>query len=356
MAQQMTSHERFKRMFEHRDADRVPIIDSPWSTTIERWQSEGMPRDVSFVDFFDLDHVAGFGVDNSPRYESKVVEETDEYIIQTTGWGATLRNWKHATSTPEFLDFTVKDRESWEAAKARMTPSDDRIPWEHLKANYSTWREKGRWIETGLWFGFDVTHAWTVGTERLLMAMIEVPEWCSDMFNHYLDVQIALLDRIFDAGYTFDSVRWPDDMGYKHNTFFSLKTYRELLKPVQKRAIDWIHSKGAKANLHSCGNVTPFVPEFVEIGLDALNPLEVKAGMDPIDLKRRFGDRLVFQGGINAMLWDNPQAIEAEIERVLPVMKQNGGYIFASDHSVPSSVSLNDFRRIADLAKSLGSY
>ena len=352
----MTTHERFKRMFEHRDADRVPIIDSPWGTTIERWQSEGMPTDVSFVDYFDLDHVAGFGVDNSPRYESKVVEETDEYIIQTTGWGATLRNWKHATSTPEFLDFTVKDRESWQAAKARMTPSEDRIPWEHLKNNYHTWRENGRWVETGLWFGFDVTHSWTVGTERLLMAMIEDPEWCSDMFNHFLDVQIALLDRVFDAGYTFDSVRWPDDMGYKHNTFFSLRTYRELLKPVQKRAIDWIHSKGAKANLHSCGNVSPFVPEFVEIGLDALNPLEVKAGMDPIDLKRRFGDRLVLQGGINAMLWDNLNAIEAEIERVLPVMKQNGGYIFASDHSVPSSVSLENFRRITDLAKSLGSY
>jgi uroporphyrinogen decarboxylase len=352
----MTTHERFKRMFEHRDADRVPIIDSPWGTTIERWRQEGMPEGVSFVDFFELDHVAGIGVDNSPRYESKVVEETDEYITSTNPWGATLRNWKHATSTPEFLDFTVTDRESWAKAKARMTPTDDRIPWDHLKKHYPAWREKGCWLEAGLWFGFDVTHAWMVGTERTLMAMIEDPEWCSDMFNHFLDVTLALLDRVWDAGYRFDAVRWPDDMGYKHNQFFSVKTYRELLKPVQKRAIDWAHAKGIYAHLHSCGDIRPLVPELVEIGLDALNPLEVKAGMDPIELKRKFGDRLVLHGGINAMLWDDLDAIEAEMRRVVPVVKENGGYIFSSDHSVPSSVSLENFRRITQLAKELGSY
>jgi uroporphyrinogen decarboxylase len=259
MSQTMTTYERFKRMFEHREADRVPIIDSPWGATIERWQAEGMPKGVSFIDFFDLDHVAGFSVDNSPGYESKVIEETDEYTIRTTGWGATLRSWKHATSTPEFLDFTIKDRESWAAAKARMTPSDDRIPWERLKDHYAGWREKGCWVEAGLWFGFDVTHAWAVGTERLLMAMVEDPEWCSDMFNHYLDVQLDLLDRVWEAGYTFDAVRWPDDMGYKYNQFFSLRTYRELLKPVHKRAIDWAHAHGIKAHLHSCGDINPFV-------------------------------------------------------------------------------------------------
>lgn len=356
MTQEMTSHERFARMFEHREADRVPIIDSPWGTTVERWHREGMPEGISFVDYFELDHVAGIGVDNSPRYESKVVEETEEYVISTNAWGATMRNWKHATSTPEFLDFTVTDRESWQRAKARMTPTDDRIPWDHLKTHYPEWREKDCWIEAGLWFGFDVTHAWMVGTERILIAMIEDPEWCVDMFNHFLDVTLALLDRVWDAGYTFDAVRWPDDMGYKHNQFFSVKTYRELLKPVQKRAIDWAHAKGIYAHLHSCGDIGPLVPELVEIGLDALNPLEVKAGMDPVELKRKFGDRLVLHGGINAMLWDDLGAIEAEMRRVVPVMKENGGYIFSSDHSVPSSVSLENFRRITHLAKELGSY
>ncbi|MCP4645497.1 MAG: hypothetical protein GY851_33950 [bacterium] len=353
---EMTSCERFARMFEHKEADRVPVIDGPWGATVERWHSEGMPENVSFVEVFGLDHVAHIGVDTSPRYEARTLEETDEYVVTTTAWGATMKTWKHAASTPEFLDFTVKDRESWAATKERMQPTRDRVDWEHLKKHYREWREGGCWIEAGLWFGFDVTHSWTVGTERLLMAMVTDPEWCIDMFNHYLDVNIALLDMVWDEGYEFDSVRWPDDMGFKHSQFFSLDTYRELLKPVQQRAVDWAHAKGAKAHLHSCGDVNPFVPEFIDMGIDALNPLEVKAGMDPVHLKKTYGDRLLLHGGINAVLWDDVDAITAEMERVVPAMKENGGYIFSSDHSVPSSVSLENFRHIVDTAKRLGSY
>jgi uroporphyrinogen decarboxylase len=78
--------------------------------------------------------------------------------------------------------------------------------------------------------------------------------------------------------------------------------------------------------------------------------------MDPVRLKRTYGKDLVLHGGINAVLWDDPQAIQEEIERVLPVLKESGGYIFSSDHSVPSTVSLEDFRQIVALAKKLGSY
>ncbi|HUT24864.1 MAG TPA: hypothetical protein VM492_11015, partial [Sumerlaeia bacterium] len=210
---EMTSHERFKRMFEHREADRVPIIDGPWGATIERWRREGLPADVSFIDYFGMDHVVGVGGDSSPRYESKTIEETDEYVIQTTAWGATMKNWKHSASTPEFLDFKVTDPDAWREAKARMTPSRDRVDWAGLQKNYKAWREKGCWIQGGLWFGFDVTHSWFVGTERTLLAMRTDPDWIVDMFNHFLDVSLALLEMIWDAGYEFDCVSWPDDMG-----------------------------------------------------------------------------------------------------------------------------------------------
>ena len=353
---ELSSRERFACMFDHREADRVPIIDSPWGATIDRWHREGMPEDVSFVDYFGLDHTAGISVDNSPRYEIRTVEETDEYVTRTTQWGATLRNWKHAASTPEFLDFTIKDSDAWQEAKARIQPTRDRVNWARLERDYPVWQEKGYWIQAGLWFGFDVTHSWTIGTERLLFALVENPEWCRDIFSTMLEVNLELLDMVWDAGYRFDSVRWPDDMGYKYNQFFSLEMYRELLKPFHKRAIDWAHEKGIKAHLHSCGDIRPLIPDLVEIGLDGLNPLEVKAGMDPAGLKETYGDRLVLHGGINAVLWGDPAAIKAEMERVVPLLKQNGGYIFSSDHSVPDSVSFQDFRQIVELAKELGAY
>jgi len=352
----MTTYERFKRIFEHKEADRVPIYDRPWDGTLLRWRREGLPENVDYTDYFNIDKIAYINVDISPRYEMKVLQETDEYIIKTTEWGVTLKYLKAMDSTPEFIDFTITDADKWLQAKKRMLPTKDRIPWAYLEANYKNWRKEGRWIINMPWFGFDMTHSWAVGTERILIALIEEPEWCIDMFNYCLDMNLALLDMVWNAGYEFDCVYWLDDLGYKNNQFFSVKTYRELLKPTHKRAVDWAHKKGIKASMHSCGDIHPFIPELIDIGLDALNPLEVKAGINPVEMKHKYGNDLVLHGGINAVLWDDIDAIKDEMRRIIPVMKENGGYIFSSDHSIPNSVSFENFSRIIKLAKELGSY
>lgn len=353
---EMTTYERMQRMYAHQEADRVPVTDDPWNSTLERWRREGLPEGVSFTDYFGLDKFATIAVDNSPQYPEQVVEETPEYRVHTSRFGTTMRDWTHAGGVPEFLAHTIVDPQSWAEAKARMAPSRDRIPWAWLEQNYKRWREEGTWLRALLWFGFDVTHSWVVGTERTLIALAEQPEWLVDMFNHFLDVNLALLDMVWDAGYRFDEAMWYDDMGYKGTQFFSLRMYRELLKPVHARAIAWAHAKGIKARLHSCGNINRFVPELIEIGLDMLNPLEVKAGMDPVALKQKYGDRLAFHGGLNAVLYTEPEQLWEEMRRVIPVMKQNGGYLISSDHSVPDSVSLETFRQWAELAKELGRY
>ena len=353
---EMTSRERFRRIYEHKEADRVPLLAGPWNSTLERWRREGMPEDVPFTEYFGLDHVAEIGGDTSPRYQHRIVEETDDYVVTFDNWGTTSKNWKHASSTPHWMDRTIVDRATWEAAKARMVMGRHRVDWDHLKKNYPTWREKGYWISGGLFFGFDVTHARVVGTERFLMWMADDPDLVMDIFNEQLDLSLKVLDAIWDEGYTFDAIGWPDDMGYRNGTFFSLDMYRALLKPVQKRAIDWAHAKGIVAHLHSCGDINKLLPELIDIGLDALNPLEVKAGMDPIQVKETYGDRLVIHGGLNAMLWDDIDQIEAEMRRLMPVLKRDGGYIFSSDHSIPDSVSLDNYKNIVRLAKELGSY
>lgn len=353
----LTSHERIQRMFAHQDADRIPVIDDPWDATIERWHREGLPEKQSFVDYFELDQfIKPKLTDNSPLYPVQTLSETETDITYTSEWGVTMRQWKHAASTPEFLSHTIVDMDSWRKAKERITPSRDRVKWDLLKKHYKGWRESGAWLAPIVWFGFDVTHSWMVGTERVLLALVEDPDWMVDMWRTELETDLALLDMVWDAGYTFDSIMWFDDMGYKQNQFFSLRMYRNLLRPFHQKAIEWAHAKGIKAHLHSCGDVRPFVPDLVNMGLDALNPLEVKAGMDPLLLKQNYGNNLVFHGGVNAVLWDKPDEIEAEMERVIPAMKENGGYIFSSDHSVPSTVSLEDFRRIVTRAKLLGSY
>ena len=351
----MTSRERFRRTFQHKEADRIPITDAPWAGTIRRWKAEGMP-DTDWRDYFGVDKIANIHLDISPRFEKKTLEETDQYTIHTTDFGATLKTFKLGDGTPEFLDFKMKTYQSWLEGKARMTPTDDRVDWAGLKQCRDYWERDGVWRESYWWFGFDVIHSWAVGTETFLIAMAEDSAWAKDMIGHYLHMCMTLYTRIWDAGYRFDSILWPDDMGYKGTQFFSLGMYRDILKPFHKAACDWAHERGVYAHLHSCGNVMNFVPDLVEIGIDALNPLEVKAGMDSLALKRDYGDKLVLHGGINAVLWDKPDQIIPEMERLIPALKQGGGYIFSSDHSVPNTVSLEDFKRIIEKAKELGKY
>ena len=354
--QALTTHQRMTRILNHQEADRVPITDGPWSTTLERWRREGLPATVEWEDYFGMDRFYGIGADNSPRYPVKTLEETEEYTVWTSPWGATLKTWKKHGGVPEFLDFTIKDPDSWRTAKKRMTPDRDRIDWKSLEQNYAKWRAGNGWIVAQFWFGFDVTHSWAVGTERVLEAMIDDPEWLVEMWNHYLDVDIALFEMVWEAGYRFDQIVWPDDMGYKGHQFFSPTMYRDLLKPVHQRAADWAHRKGVKVELHSCGDVRPLIPDLIEIGIDILNPIEVKAGMDPAALKSLYGDRLAFHGGINAALYWKPEKLHEHMRQVIPAMKKNGGYILSSDHSVPDNVSLEDFRQFVALAKELGSY
>ena len=352
----MTSQERFARMFSHREADRVPIIDSPWAGTLRRWRQEGMPTDVDWRDYFGVDKLTHIGVDITPRLPVKILEETDRYIIKTTAWGVTQKTFKQEDSTPEMLDFTIHSAEAWEEAKKRMTPDEDRIPWKHLENNYARWRAEGHWISAGFWFGFDVAHSWMMGTETMLVAMLEEPEFVTDVFDTYLHSCEVLFGKIWDAGYRFDEIYWPDDMGYKGTTFFSPRLYRELLRPYHKRAVDWAHDRGIYARLHSCGNIMSLLPDVVATGIDALNPIEIKAGMDVLRIKQEYGDRLVLHGGTNAQMWSDPDAILAEIDAKLPILKEGGGYIFSSDHSIPNSVSLENFRAIIEEVKRVGKY
>jgi uroporphyrinogen decarboxylase len=145
-------------------------------------------------------------------------------------------------------------------------------------------------------------------------------------------------------------------MGYKGTSFFSPAMYRDLVQPFHRRAVDWAHEHGIYAQLHSCGNIMGLLPDVLDTGIDALNPLEVKAGMDALAIKAQYGDRVVLRGGINAVKWPDADAIVAEIAEKVPVLKQGGGFIFSSDHSIPNNVSLENMRRIVAEVKRVGTY
>ncbi len=352
----MTSRERVLAALNHEETDRVPIHDSPWAYTVSRWHKEGLPPDQSPDRYFGYE-MAFHGADLSFQLPHTVLEETETYTIYKDANGAVRRSFKDHESTPELIDFTVTSREIWEEYKPRLAWNDGRVDWENgLKANKRL-REEGKFVCYGAAFGYDKVQG-IVGSERLLMSMVQEPDWVKDMFDTVVDILIEACEQMTARGFVFDGAFVYDDMGYRNATLFSPAAYRALEFPSQKRMCDYFHSKGLKVILHSCGNVNQFVPMLIQAGFDCLQPLEVKAGMDVVRLKKEFGDRLAFMGGIDvrAMAADDPAVIEQEISSKISVAKVGGGYIYHSDHSVPSNVSFEQYKRVIELVHKYGTF
>ncbi len=378
----MTSRERFLMALDHKEPDRVPIHDSPWWSAILRWRSEGLPADVNPAEYFDLGMVR-FSPDLSPQFPVETVEETDEYIMQTTPYGGLRRNHKNYSTTPEVVDYPVKTRDDWEGIKERLKPDRDRVDWEGewlwrsaaddrgsdsiLQTGRADQRlglsglrraiEQGRFTVYTVGFGYDLAQAY-VRSEQLLMLIATDPDWVRDIYDASARLAIAMYEVMTEGGFEFDGVYLGCDLGYRNGLLFSPHHYDEQLRPTFRELVRYFKGQGLPTILHSCGCVKELIPRFIEDGLTCLQPLEVKAGMDLLQLKEDFGDRLALMGGIDvrAMADPDPRVIEREISTKLPIAKKGGGYIYHSDHSVPHSVSFENFTRALELAKQYGEY
>ena len=133
--------------------------------------------------------------------------------------------------------------------------------------------------------------------------------------------------------------------------------WRANYKPWVKAIVDYAHSKGLDVIYHGCGNINSIFEDYIDAGIDAMNPLEVKANLDVLDLRRRFGHRMGFCGNSNIQVWESGDrdAIRREVLTKLNAAR-GGGFIFQSDHSVSSAVSGQTYDYIVKLVREYGNY
>ncbi|MBM4041098.1 MAG: hypothetical protein FJ290_21570 [Planctomycetes bacterium] len=288
------------------------------------------------------------------------LEETDEYVVQRGSNGAVHRNWKGKTSTPELVDFTVKTRRDWDERKAALKYDETRLNWENVKKTHDNARAKGLFLTFGGGIGYDLNSGSLLGPVGLLTAIAEQPDWVAEIFMMQADLAVQIVEELFARGIDFDAAFYYDDLGYKNGLFFSPRAYRELLQPAHRRYLEPFKRRGLPCILHSCGNVTELVPDLLDSGWTCLQPLEVKAGMDLLALKKKYGDVLAFMGGIDvrkmAAADKHPKALEDEIRTKVGTAKKGGGYIYHSDHSVPDNVSFASYQRVIELVHKHGAY
>lgn len=349
----MTSRERLLAAMNHRRPDRLPMCELQfWPETFARWEAEGYPAGTDPVEYFGLDPLICVNDLFEPSFGLPVqlIEESDEFRIETDSYGKTTKNWKTSSHTQAILDIAVKSMDDWLALKPRLAPGADKFNNPATEAIYRKAAAADDFIAITpaepLWFAFYSV----MGYERGLMAMGEQPELIEDMVATYSDYLLAMLEETLARGYRCDAIWFWSDLCYRNGMLFSPAAARRFVMPHWTRIADFAHGHGMKLIMHCDGNVSKLLPLLVECGFDAIQPLEARAGNDVRVYKPLYGDRLCFIGNINAdvVATNDPAAIAAEVQAKVPVAAAGGGYIYHIDHSVPPTVSLDSYRHLLE--------
>jgi uroporphyrinogen decarboxylase len=365
--------DRMAKTLRHEEPDRVPIGDFFWGGFVRRWRSElGLPPDADPYRHYDLDWIVTVHNMDPWVRPFETLRETDDEVVVKTGFGATIRK-VFSLPMPEPVGWEVDSLDALEAAAF----DDPRDPRRFLAGGDNQiagvgdgfQRDSPAWIETvkSLRPDFPVYGSMIECSECLTRligqanAMLWIglePERMGRVIARigafYLACATAAMDAA--AGLLDGFVIW-GDVAYKANTFVSPAYWRLHFKPWVAAITAEAHWRGLPVIYHGCGNVKAIFRDFVEMHIDAYNPLEVKAGMDAVALRREFGHRIGFCGNSDIQVWESGdrERIRAEVLRKLNAAK-GGGYIFQSDHSVTAGVSGATYDFIVQLVREVGRY
>jgi len=182
------------------------------------------------------------------------------------------------------------------------------------------------------------------------MAHIEYPSYIKEIFELQCEIALRNLELSYEAvGDKIDVIMLSGtDFGTQNGPFISPDMYREFYKPFHKKVNDWVHQHTSwKTFYHSCGSIVEFLDDFVEAGVDILNPVQTSAkGMDPKMLKEKYGDKLVFWGGgvdtQKTLPFGSPDEVKEQVKERCRIFGEGGGYVFSAIHNIQSKVPVEN--------------
>jgi len=369
----LTSKERFDRILKHQPVDRVGLFEVYWRETVQRWTAEGhLERPEVVSDHFGLDVRRTGGEITPGDYHivnlmanldagEQLVEETESAKLVRDGNGALLRWLKDGSGAPEHVDFAVKDRRSWEE-HIRPYLLDERsyerrLNFDSYRAVRAKCARDQRFMTCGVVGAFDRMSP-VCGHEHLLAGMALDPDWVTEMADLYATLTVHLLEILFEREGLPDGLWVWDDLGFKNRPFMSPAMYRQMLYPAHKKLFDFAHGRGLPVVLHCDGYVEALVPSLIEAGINCLQPIEIKAGMDLLKLKKRFGEQIALIGGMDERVLEtnDRRAVEAQLLEKLPGAMEGSGYVLQVDHSVSPLVNYETYRYFVERGLEIGTY
>lgn len=357
----LTKRERISNILNHQPVDRIGVYEHFWGYTKRKWNREGfIGKNENIADCFDLDiaQCGPFDTNAYINFVDEIIEETEDTILIRDGNGALLRKHKKHASTPEHVDFKVKKRKDWEEyIKPLLTPDLKRINFEKYRNDRNCAIEKDRFFLCSGPHVFEKIQR-LCGHENMLIGMALDPDWIKDMVSTYSNLIVELMEILFSREGCPDGIWFNEDMGFKQKPFMSPAMYDEIIKPGHKCTIDFAKANNLPVIMHSCGYIEPLLPGMIDAGIDCLQAMEVKAGMDLIKIYKEFGKHISLMGGIDVRVLcaNNRKMIDEELERKIPVVKEGYGYILHSDHSIPDTVNYETYEYFIQKGIELGTY
>jgi uroporphyrinogen decarboxylase len=214
------------------------------------------------------------------------------------------------------------------------------------------------------WLLFPLERAFAMqGMGNFLLNLASNPDFAVALLEKTAALCKELMEPFLaELGENVDIIKIGDDLGTQESLLMSPAMYREILKPIHANYIKFIKERtNAKVFFHTDGDVVPLIPDFIEMGIDILNPIQTSAGKmsDLANLKKEFGNDIIFCGGIDThrvLPSGSPEEVRQEVKRVIDVLGEGGGFMVASVHTIMNDVVPENILAMVDAVEEFGRY
>lgn len=380
----MTSRERVLAALNHQEPDRIPIDLGGNQTGVHKFAYRALLDHLGIADelvimdqvqqlakpceallqrlHVDTRYIAAGAAEGFDGRIRSVDRQGRTWFDLTDEFGVT---WSMPSDQPLYMDIsyhpladaTIKDIRHYPFPKG-----DDPGRFKGLRERALYLRENTPYAVVSGISGVVYETCWYLrGLETWFMDLVSQPEFCEALLDQtlkfWMDWFRVFLDEVGDL---VDVIMVGDDLAGQTGPLFRPAIYRELVKPRQKQLVQFIHSRTeAKIWYHTCGACTEYIPDLMDNGVDILNPVQISAaGMEPGDLKARFGDQLTFWGGAidaqHVLPLASADEVREHVRRNVEAFKPGGGYVFNNVHNIQAGVPPENILALYDAAYEFG--
>ncbi|MDD4860116.1 MAG: uroporphyrinogen decarboxylase family protein [Dehalococcoidales bacterium] len=287
-----------------------------------------------------------------PTFEPKIISEDEHTVTILNEGGQKARVFKNQPEKmPMYLEQPVKDRQSWNEYKKRLQPdTPGRFP-----ADWATYARKLNekdepvMMFTGSFFGFLREF---LGVEKLLYSFYDDPAWVEDMMEHICEMELTCVKKVL-KDIRVDFVYFWEDMAFKTGPLISPAMFKKYMVPRYRRITDLLRKNGIDVIfVDSDGNIDELIPLWLEGGVNAFWPLECAAGMNAVELRKKYGKDIIMSGNMDKRaLIRGKNDIKQEVMSKVPFLLEKGGYFPSVDHGVPPDVPFENYEYFINLLR-----